>query len=345
MESRIIAVDLAKDVFEVAVANAAYRIVERHRLSRRRFAAFLAAEPPSLVLFEACGTAHFWGRTAEAHGHRVSLLPAQYTKPYRRRGKTDRADTEAMLKAHRCDRIKPVPVHSVEQQTLQQLHRLREQWKHTRTKRINGLRGFLLELGFAIPVGAKVAQKHARECIDDPKIPAPLKVIFRRMLDEISALETDMAAVETQLEVLTRDNADVQRLRTVSGVGLLTSTALVAAVGTPQRFPDGRHLSSWLGLTAREHSSGNQRRLGRISKQGDAYLRTLFVHGARSVLARATALSRAGKPLSRLQQWAATLERRVGHNKATCALANKLARVCWAVWSRQVDFNPLHASA
>ena len=185
MKSKIIAIDLAKDVFEVAIANDVGRILERHRLSRKAFSTFLAAQPPALVLFEACGTAHFWGRTAHALGHQARLLPAQYTAPYRRRGKTDRTDVEALLAAHRCNDIRPVPVHSVEQQTSQQLHRVREQWQHTRTQRINGLRGFLRELGFAIPLGAKVAPQHAREIIDDPAVPSPLKVVFSRMLDEL----------------------------------------------------------------------------------------------------------------------------------------------------------------
>lgn len=345
MQSRIIAVDLAKTVFEVAVANPQCRVLERHRLSRRAFSAFIAAQPPALVLLEACGTAHFWGRTAQALGHDVRLLPAQYTKPYRRRGKTDRADTEALLEAHRCNDIKPVPVHAVEQQTLQQLHRVREQWKRSRTQRLNGLRGFLRELGFDIPLGAKTAQKHARQLIDDPAIPAPLKVLFTRMLDEIASLETNITDVERQLKSLTQHNTDVRRLQTVAGVGLLTSTALVAAVGSPQRFPSGKHLSSWLGLTSREHSSGNRRHLGKITKQGDVYLRTLLIHGARSVLTRIKTLQRAGKALPRLYQWASVLERRVGHNKAACALANKLARICWAVWTQNRDFNPNHFNA
>ncbi len=345
MKSKIIAVDLAKDVFEVAVANDNCRILERQRLSRKAFSTFLAAQPPALVLLEACGTAHFWGRTAQTAGHQVRLLPAQYTAPYCRRGKTDRSDVEALLEAHRCNDIKPVPVHSVEQQTIQQLHRVREQWKHTRTQRINGLRGFLRELGFAMPLGAKLAQSQARQIIDDPVIPAPLKVIFSRMLDEIAALEADMVGVERQLKALTKTNADIQRLQTVAGVGLLTSTALVAAVGSPERFPDGKHLSSWLGLTAREHSSGTRRHLGKITKQGDVYIRTLLIHGARSVLTRIKTLQRAGKPLPRLYQWASALEQRVGHNKAACALANKMARICWAVWSKHIDFNPNHVAA
>lgn len=340
MKSKIISVDLAKDVFEIAVANGHYRILERRRLSRSEFSTFLATQAPALVLVESCGTAHYWARQAEAAGHRADIVPAHYVKPYRRRNKTDRTDTEALLEAHRCEGIKPVPVRSVEQQQIQQLHRVREQWKRTRTQRINGLRGFLRELGFAIPEGARVAQRCAREILDEADIPDALKIVFSRLLDEIAQLENDIASVERQLKALTKANPNVRRLQTVSGIGLLISTAMVASAGSPHHFPDGRHFASWIGLTPREYSSGNQRFLGRISKQGDCYLRMLLTHGARSVLARAKQLSRAGKHLTRLQSWACELERRVGHNKATCALANKLARICWAVWKYETEFEP-----
>ena len=340
MKSKIIAVDLAKDVFEVAVANSQYRILERRRLSRKEFHAFIVTQPAALVVMESCGSAHYWARQAEAVGHHADIIPAHYVKPYRRRGKTDRIDTEALLEAHRCEGIKPVPVRSVEQQQIQQLHRIREQWKRTRTQRINGLRGFLRELGFAIPEGAITAQKRARQILEDDAIPAPLKIVFGRLLDEITTLEADLCSIERQLKTLIKDNLDVRRLQSVTGVGLLTSTAMLASVGSPHRFPDGRHFASWLGLTPSVHSSANQRHLGRISKQGDCYLRMLLTHGARSVLARAKQLQRAGKRLTRLQQWACTLEARVGHNKATCALANKIARICWAVWKHQREFDP-----
>ena len=168
--------------------------------------------------------------------------------------------------------------------------------------------------------------------------------MFTRLLEEIATLETDIVSIEGHLKTLTRDNVDVRRLQAISGIGLLTSTAMVAGAGSAQHFPDGRHFASWIGLTPREYSSGNRRFLGKISKQGDSYLRMLLTHGARSVLARAKQLQRAGKHLSRLQQWACQLEQRVGHNKATCALANKLARICWAVWKHERDFDPSHVT-
>jgi len=160
------------------------------------------------------------------------------------------------------------------------------------------------------------------------------------MLEEIEALAERIKGAERALAALTRTDDRVARLRQIPGVGLMSSTALVASVGNPHRFPSARHLSSWLGLTPSERSCGHRRRLGRISKQGDCYLRMLLVHGARSVLAHAKRLARAGQELDSLQRWAASLEQRVGHNKATCALANKLARLCWATWTGGQDYRP-----
>ena len=345
MQSNIISVDLAKDVFEVAVANHRHRIISRHRLTRAKFAAFLAQHPPATVLVESCGTAHFWARQATDAGHHPVIIPAQYVKPYRRRNKSDRIDTEALLEAHRCEGIRPVPVRSVEQQQLQQLHRIREQWKKSRTARINALRGFLRELGHPIAEGAANAKRHVRIILDDEVLPEPLRAAFSTLLDEVLELEQRIKGIERELHQLTKNRDDVRVLRQVHGIGLLTSTAMVASAGSPHHFSSGRHFSSWLGITPREFSSGNRRFLGRISKQSDKYLRTLIVHGARSVLARAKQLQKTQQPLSRLHRWALQLEQRVGHNKATVALANKLARICWVVWKTNSDFNPEHLGA
>lgn len=233
-----------------------------------------------------------------------------------------------------------MPVRSVEQQQIQQLHRLREQWKRTRVQRINGLRGFLRELGHAIPSGALTAQRNARDIIDRADFPPALRVSFTVVLGEIQALEANIRTLERQLAALTQHHPAVRRLAKVSGVGLLTSTGLVAAVGSPHHFKSGRHFSAWLGLTAREFSSGSTRRLGRITKRGDTYLRMLLIHGGRAVLNRAKQMHRAGHKLNRLQHWAVQLEARVGYNKASVALANKIARICWATWKYERDFDP-----
>ena len=340
MNRRTIAIDLAKDVFEVAVADSRWRIIDRHRLSRSEFASFMVQQPPSDVVMEACGTAHHWGRLLRDQGHQCRLLPAQYVRPYRRRNKTDRADAEALIEAARCDGIDAVPIKSVEQQQLQLLHRLREQWKATRVARINSLRGTLRELGICLPAGAVSAVKLAPAAIDRDIVPPPLRLALSAVLAEITQLELRLQGVERQLADLTRDNPAVQRLRQVPGIGLLTSTAMVAAAGSAQHFKSGRHLAAWLGITPKEHSSGNRRNLGRITKRGDVYLRMLLIHGARSVLARAKLLARTGQPSTgQLHRWALQLEQRVGHNKAAVALANKLARIAWAVWRHDRDFD------
>jgi transposase len=343
MNRRTLAIDLAKDVFEIAIANEHWRIVAHHRLSRSRFTAFMAQQPACDVVMEACGSAHHWGRVFTKMGHRCRLLPVQYVRPYRMRNKTDRADAEALLEAARSPRIEAVAVKSVNQQQIQLLHRLREQYKADRLARINVLRGSLRELGIPLPVGATVCLKRAPEAIEQEGVPHALRMALTALLTDIAQLKLRMEQIELQLLALSKSDPAIQRLRQVPGIGLLTSTALVAAAGCASSFKSARHFSSWLGITPRESSSGNRRFLGRISKQGNTYLRTLIIHGARAVLARAKQLRRQSEqPLNRIHQWAVELERRVGHNKAAVALANKLARIAWAVWRHERDFEAAH---
>ena len=213
----------------------------------------------------------------------------------------------------------------------------------TRTARINTLRGLLREFGVILPVGAVAALKRMAEAIEDPAVPIWLRAGLHDLQSEIRGLEARIVEVERALGALAKASPAIERLRQVSGIGLLTATALYASAGDAQHFRSGRHLASWLGLTPREHSSGNVRRLGGISKRGDRYVRMLLTHGARAVLLRAGQMQRAGQKLNRLQRWALDLHGRVGHNKAACALANKLARIAWATWRYQRDFDPDHA--
>jgi transposase len=201
----------------------------------------------------------------------------------------------------------------------------------------------LREFGFSIPLGARRGLSAVRDALaaTEPAVPTLLRSGIEDTLAEIAALEQRSAGIERELAQLTRDDAIVHELLRVPGIGLLSATALRAAVVDIQRFSSGRHLASWLGLTAREHSSGERRRLGRISKRGDVYLRTLLIHGARAVLLAATRAARSGRPLDRLRRWALATADRRGHNKAAVALANKLARIVWATWKhgRRFDGN------
>lgn len=336
MKSTTIAVDLAKNVFQVAVSHQPGCVAEQHRLSRARFLRFFAERQSATVLLEACGSAHHWARELESLGHAVVLLPPHAVRRYVLRNKTDQADAKALLEAHRNPEIRPVPIKSVDQQALCSLHRLRSTWVASRTARLNTLRGLLRELGLPIPLGRRHVLPQVRAWIADPHatIPAPLRAALSLVCDELTQLEERIHSVERQLETLAAESPAVERLITIPGIGLLTATALVAFVGDVRRFRSGRHFASYLGLTPREHSSGAVRRLGRISKHGDSYLRMLLIHGARSVL-RAAKLH--DHP-DRLRAWALQRQLLRGHNKAAVALANKLARIAWAVWRKEQPF-------
>lgn len=331
-----IAVDVAQAVLEVAVSLRPGQVAARHRLHRAEVLAFFAQQPPATVILEACGSASYWAREFEKLGHRAVLLPPQHVRRYRTRNKTDRADAKALLEAFRNEEIRPVPVKTPAQQSLSALHRLRSAWLGTRTARLNTIRGLLREQGLPIPVGARHVVPQALAWVEDADsaLTPPLRFALFEACSEVRAIEERLGKVEAQLEALARETPLAVRLRSVPGIGLLTATALAGFVGDLSRFPTGRHFASYLGLTPREHSSGSIRRLGAISKRGDIYLRMLLTHGARSVLAAAP---RQAEP-DRLRRWAIELAVRVGHNKATIALANKLARYAWAVATKEVNF-------
>ena len=339
----VVAVDIAKAVFDLAVSHEPGRVAERKRLSRGAFLTFIAQMPAAMVVMEACGSAHYWARRIGELGHEVVLLPPHQVRPYVTRNKTDRTDAKGILEAYRNADIRPVPVKSISQQVLVSLHRFRAGWIAARTAQINTLRGLLRELGIVLPVGAEKVLPGVRGLIEDAEsgLPDALRPIVATACDEIETLGESIKLTERQLEALAEQTPVVERLRSIPGIGLLTATALVAFVGDVQRFPSGRHFASYLGLTPREYSSGLKRRLGRISKRGDSYLRMLLIHGARSVLCHA----KRAKTHDRLRTWALALEKRVKHNKAAVALANKLARIAWAVWKHDRAFASLPQAA
>jgi transposase len=272
----------------------------------------------------------------------VVLLPPHATRPYVLRNKTDRADARGLLEAFRNRDIRPVPLKSVPQQALTALHRLRSTWLAARTARINTVRGLLREFGCTIPLGAhRVLPATCRFLADaDSGVPDALRPALAEACHEIVDLEDRMRLVERQLAALAEQTPAVARLRSIPGVGLITATALVAFVGDVQRFPSSRHFASYLGLTPRERSSGLIRRLGSISKRGDVYLRMLLTHGARSLLWNASSR----RHPDRLRAWALQVQSLRGHNKAAIALANKLARIIWAVWKSDSVYREVSAA-
>src|SRR2546427_2162632 len=287
MKSTTIAVDVAKEVLEVAVSVRPGQVIQQKRLPRTAFMKFCTDQPPATVLLEACVPAPSWGRRLHSLATRFVLLPPHATRPYVLRNKTDRRDPRGLLEAYRNEDIPPVPVKSVPQQALTALPRLRSTWLAARTARLNTVRGLLREFGCVIPVGAHHVLPRAWDLLADADsgLPDALRPALAEACTEIRQLEDRVRLVEHQLEALADQTPAVARLRSIPGVGLIPATALVAFVGDVQRFPSGRHFASYLGLTPREHSSGLIRRLGPISKRGDVYLRMLLTHGARAARA------------------------------------------------------------
>lgn len=291
MNATTVAVDLAKSVFQLAVADGSWKVIESHRLSRTQFERWFQNRDVSLVIMEACGSAHHWARWLNGLGIEVKLLPAAYIRAYVKRNKTDAADALALLEAARSSDIVPVRVKSLEQQALQGLHRTRSLWMSTRTSRINALRGFCREFGLAVPQGARTGVEAMSRALADPGsgIPILIRRSMSLLVEEIRLLEVRVAQLERELSELAKQSPACTTLLSIPGVGLLTATAMVAATGgMVAHFKDARHFASWFGLTPKEFSSGNNRVLGRISKRGDRYLRMLLTHGARSVLRAAT---------------------------------------------------------
>jgi transposase len=346
MDATTVAIDLAKDVFELAFADAHGRIVERKRLSRNAFPHYLANRPPLRVVMEACGSAHHWARVFQAQGHQIRLLPARAVKPYVHGNKTDRADTAGILEADRCGQIASVAIKTLEQQGVQAQHRVRERLKAQRTSLLNLLRGVQREFGIVIPLGATKVKPAVRDALEDGdnSLPMSLRETLSALLDQIDALGSMMTGIERQLDAFASRDADSRRHQQAPGVGVLTATAISASAGDLHRFASGRHFAAWLGLTPREHSSGRKRVLGSITKRGDPYLRTLLIHGARSALCAALLRRKRGQALDRFQTWALGVAERRGHNRAAVALANKLARRLWAMTRDGKPFDGDHVS-
>jgi len=343
MSERIrIAIDLAKSVFQLAISDRPGKVTKKARLTRAQLLPFLAQQPPAAVFMEACGSAHYWARKIQQLGHEVVLLPPHYVRPYVRGNKTDRTDAQGILDAGGNEDLKPVPIKTVDQQQLTSIHRLRAGWMAERTRRLNAIRGLLRELGIVIPVGANKVVPAAWSVVEDAdaEVPDALRPLLAEACHEVRQLEERIRLAERQLEALANQMPAVALLRSIPGIGLLTATALVAWIGNVNRFRSGRHLSSFVGLTPREFSSGLKRYLGRISKRGDGYLRSLLIQGARSFLIHAHQYK--DDPRA---EWALRLSRTRHHNKVAIAVANKLTRVAWAVWTTGLPYDKLYGRA
>jgi transposase len=323
----VLGVDIAKQVFHLVGMDAHGTILLRKRLYRAQVRALIAQVPPTRIGMAACGGAHYWARRFREHGHEVKLMAPQCVKPSVNANKTDLRDAEAMAEAVTRPTMRVVAVKSVAPQDVQALHRVRERLMQARTALINEMRGRLHEDGMIVPQGAAALRTHvlAKVATEDAKLTPQSLGLFRRLREELDALEARVATSDAPLAQVAQTPPVCPRLMTIPGLGELTATALVAAVSDAAQFTNGRQFAAWLGLVPRQHSTGGKSRLLGISTQGDRDLRQLLGHGARSCLRWID------RPHDRRSQGVRSGMERRGWNRATGALANNNARVAWGL--------------
>ena len=323
-----VGLDLAKNVFQIHGVDADGAPVLRKRLRRSQVLGFFGGVQRCLVGMEACATAHYWARELRALGHEVRLMPPQYVKTYVKRNKNDAADAEAICEAVGRPSMRFVPVKTVEQQSALLMHRGRELLVRQRTMLVNALRGHLAEFGLVAAQGLhKVSELIAIVRDDnDERVPDIAHQVLRVIAEQIDQLHARISTIEAQIIAWHKDNAVSQRLAAIPGIGPIIATAMTATVVKPSEFRSGREFAAWLGLVPRQNSTGGKTRLGGISKRGDSYLRRLLINGAHAVLLR----SKAGKT----DPWLISLRARKHRLVVAVALANKTARIAWAIMSR-----------
>jgi len=336
MQITTIGLDLAKSVFQVHGVDDAGQVTVRRKLRRAEVLKFFRTLPPCLIGMEACATAHHWAREISALGHQVRLMPPSYVKAYVRRQKNDAADAEAICEAVTRPTMRFVPIKSAERQGVLVLHRTRELLVRQRTMLINAIRGHCAEFGIIAAQGARRASElidEVREA-DASALPDLARSGLLRLADQLDGLAAEIQGLERRLLAWHRQDQASQRLATIPGVGIITATALSATIADPSAFRSGREFAAFLGLVPRQNSSGGKDRLGRISKKGDGYLRKLLVVGATSVIRRARTGAMAAGP------WIRTLLERRPARVVTVAMANKTARIAWAVLKRGEVYRP-----
>ena len=335
MTVAFIGIDLAKNVFQLHGVTSEGQPVLKRRVRREGLLAELAAVAPCKIGIEACTGAFFWQREFERLGHTVKVIAPQYVKPFVKHQKNDRNDAEAICTALMQPNMKFVPPKSELQQDIQALHRARRRLVNHRTALVSQMRGLLLDRGVPIALSIGRARRAIPEIIADTSnvLTAMAREIIAELFDFMGQLDERISAFDRRIDAVFKSNADCRRLARICGVGPKTATAVVAAVGDGAAFKNGRHMAAWMGLVPRQRSSGDKRVLMGISKRGDKHLRCLLVHGARSVV---RVSQRKTDPFS---QWVNALRERRGMNRAIVAVANKNARIIWAMLNRNEEFH------
>ena len=334
MKITTIGIDLAKNVFQVHGVDEQGKVVLRKALKRHQVLPFFSNMDPCLIGMEACGSAHHWARKLQAAGHTVKLMAPQFVKPYVKSNKNDAADAAAICEAVSRPHMRFVPMKTAEQQAILSVHRARQGFIKARTALANQIRGLLCEFGIVIPKGLIHIAKRIPEILEDAEngLPETMRPLIQRLSAHLKELDRQANELEGQIQAWHRQNKMSRRLEKIPGIGPITASALAASIGDAKSFGNGRQLAAWLGLVPRQHSSGGKPTLLGISKRGDTYLRTLLIHGARAVVRVAERKREAGTWLDRL------LARR-NKNVATVALANKNARIVWALLAHGRDYS------
>lgn len=339
MKVTTIGVDIAKEVFQVHGVDKNGKVVLRKQLKRNKVSPFFTLLNPCLIGMEACGSSHYWARLFQSYGHEVKLMAPQFVKPYVKSNKNDMRDAEAICEAVTRPTMRFVPIKSEEQQAVLSLHRGREGFKDMRTSLSNRIRGLLLEFGITIPKGISHVFKRAPYVLDEMSgvLPAPFLKLIGTLFQELQSIDGTIKELEKEIVRLNKENDACKRLEAIEGVGPLSSSAVVATIGSALEFRNGRELSAWFGLVPRQYSTGGKTVLGRISKRGDGYVRKLLIHGARSALA-SLEKREPDNPF-------VTLIKRSNKNVAAVALANRNARVIWALLANDREYQQNYKQA
>lgn len=334
MNITTIGIDLAKNVIQVHGVDRNGKAVLKKSFKREQVVVYFANLPPCMIGMEACGSAHYWARKLHGLGHTVKLMAPQFVKPYVKTNKNDAADAEAICEAVSRPNMRFVPVKQPEQQALLAIHRARQGFVKARTAQANQIRGLLAEYGITIPQGICHIATKLPEILEDGEngLPGAFRQLIDRLGVHLKELDRQVNELEAQIQAWHRENADSKKLAQIPGIGPITASALVASIGDAKSFDNGRQLAAWLGLVPRQHSSGGKQTLLGISKRGDSYLRTLLIHGARAVIRVAEGKMNYG------QSWLGGLMRRRNKNVAAVALANKNARIVWALLAHGSDY-------
>ena len=334
----VMGIDLAKSVFQVCATDKRGRILFNKKIRREKLLGFLEKqewESDAVIAMESCGGSHHIARRLGANGYRAKLINAKFVKPFVKSNKNDAKDAEAIAEAAGRPSMRYVGRKTVEQQDIQSIHRVREGFVKRRTALANEIRGLMLEYGITVPKGPSKLKQMMPEILEDAEngLTSDARETMRMLYDELKHCYEKVAELEKRLKVFLEKNEDCKRLEKIDGVGLIVATAIVAGVGDPSVFSNGREFAAWLGLTPRQFSTGGKTKLGRISKRGDKYMRKSLIHGSRSVV------NHAGTKDDWMSEWVKGKLPEKGQNKTAVAVANKTARIIWNVLAKKVEYD------